>query len=173
VKALTLTQPFATLIAIGAKSVETRSWYTGPDPRGRGTQALGIPLAIHAAKGFPIEAQILVAHEPFASALRQAYPDAADPRELIAMLPRGVVVATVVLLHCVTVEHLAKAPHILTPTERAFGNYSSGRYAWRLWNPRPLAEPIPARGLLGLWEWDAPEDVEANVEVIEPCRRGS
>ena len=42
-KALTLTQPWATLVAIGAKRIETRSWRTSY----RG------PLAIHAAKGFP------------------------------------------------------------------------------------------------------------------------
>src|SRR6476620_4962366 len=40
-KALTLTQPWATLIASGAKRVETRSW---------GTSYRG-PVAIHAAKG--------------------------------------------------------------------------------------------------------------------------
>jgi len=40
-KALTLTQPWATLIACGAKRIETRSWAT--DFRGR--------IAIHAAKG--------------------------------------------------------------------------------------------------------------------------
>jgi hypothetical protein len=42
-KALTLTQPWATLVAIGAKTIETRSWPTSY----RG------PLAIHAAKGYP------------------------------------------------------------------------------------------------------------------------
>src|SRR6202030_2406661 len=46
-KALTLTQPWATLVAIGAKRIETRSWptlYRGP-------------LAIYAAKRFPKWAQ--------------------------------------------------------------------------------------------------------------------
>jgi hypothetical protein len=41
VKALTLTQPWATLIAVGAKRIETRSWAT--DYHGQ--------IAIHAAKG--------------------------------------------------------------------------------------------------------------------------
>lgn len=40
IKALTLYQPWATLIAIGAKKIETRSW----DTKYRG------PLAIHASK---------------------------------------------------------------------------------------------------------------------------
>ena len=42
-KALTLTQPWASLMELGQKEVETRSWYTGY--RGE--------LVIHAAKGFP------------------------------------------------------------------------------------------------------------------------
>src|SRR5258708_35178626 len=87
---------------------------------------LGLPLAIHAAKGFPVEAQMLVAQEPFASALRRAFPDAASPRECIDQLPRGAVIATAVLLHCVTVQHLERSPY-LTPTERVFGDYSPGR----------------------------------------------
>ena len=40
-KVLTLTQPWATLVAIGAKRIETRSWAT----KYRG------PLLIHAAAG--------------------------------------------------------------------------------------------------------------------------
>lgn len=166
-KAITLTQPWATLVAIGAKSVETRSWFVGPAQRGVGAQPLGLPLAIHAAKGFPTEAQMLVAEEPFTSALRRAFPNAASPRECIDQLPRGAVIATAVLLHCVTVEHLEHAPHILTQTERAFGNYGAGRYAWRLWDVRALVEPIPARGSLGLWEWDAPMDLEARLAAGE------
>src|SRR3954451_22243677 len=43
IPALTLTQPWATLVAIGAKQIETRSW---------GTSYRGW-LAIHAAKGYP------------------------------------------------------------------------------------------------------------------------
>jgi hypothetical protein len=166
VKALTLTQPWATLVALGAKRIETRSWYTGPDPRGHGAQALNLPLAIHAAKGFPPEAQALVAKGWFASVLRAAFPDAARPEDVIDQLPRGAVVATVVLLHCVTVEHLEGAPHILTPQERAFGNYQPGRYAWRLWNVEALPEPIPARGSLGLWEWDAPAGVAERLTEV-------
>ena len=46
-KALSLTQPWATLVASGRKQVETRSWTTSY----RG------PLLIHAAKGFPVYAR--------------------------------------------------------------------------------------------------------------------
>ena len=42
-KALSLTQPWATLVVIGAKRIETRSWHTS---------YVG-PLLIHAAKAIP------------------------------------------------------------------------------------------------------------------------
>lgn len=53
-KALSLTQPWATLVATGAKQIETRSWST----KYRG------PLYIHAAKGFPAYAREF-AHEVY------------------------------------------------------------------------------------------------------------
>ncbi len=50
-KALTLTQPWASLVAVGAKRIETRSWETNY----RGT------IAIHAAKGWkPIDREFAV-----------------------------------------------------------------------------------------------------------------
>ena len=42
----------------------------------------------------------------------------------------------------------------LTMEEKAFGDYSSGRYAWILKNPIAFAKPIPARGMLSLWEYE-------------------
>ena len=64
-KALSLTQPWAQLIAIHAKKVETRSWPT----------SFSGVLAIHAAKGLgPVGGKRglreLCATEPFYSALR-------------------------------------------------------------------------------------------------------
>ena len=61
-KAITLTQPWATLVAMGAKQVETRSWSTAY--RGQ--------IAIHAAKGYPKEARELCETEPFKSILLPA-----------------------------------------------------------------------------------------------------
>jgi hypothetical protein len=133
VKALTLTQPWATLVAIGAKQIETRSWST----RYRG------PLAIHAAKGFPRAAHDLCYTEPFITALELAK---IGP----GVLPRGLVVATCQLTNVVRVE---PGRLYATERERAFGDYTIGRYAWLLDEVEPLPEPMPARGALGLWEW--------------------
>ena len=42
----------------------------------------------------------------------------------------------------------------LTWLERACGNYSPGRFAWKLNDTVNLKEPISAKGRQGLWEFD-------------------
>lgn len=134
-KALSLTQPWATLVAIGAKKIETRSWRTSY----RG------PLAIHAAKGFPARARDL-----YDTNSRIRYALQADHKVRVAdsalVLPRGAIVATCCLLDCVPVEQID-----LTYLERSFGDYTPGRWGWLLADIKPLKTPIPAKGALGLW----------------------
>lgn len=38
--------------------------------------------------------------------------------------------------------------------EIAFGDYTEGRYAWKLVNLDVLLDPIQAKGQLSLWEWN-------------------
>ena len=142
-KAITLHQPYATLIAIGAKRVETRGWRT----RFRG------PLAIHAARVFGPGARALCSREPFRSALAQGGYASADA------LPLGAVVATCRLLDCQPTSADDGQPSAHLPpadaAERAFGDYALGRYLWLLADVVPVSPPRPARGKQGFWEWDA------------------
>jgi hypothetical protein len=131
-KALTLTQPWATLVALGYKRVETRSWRT---------QYRG-PIAIHAAKGFPAEAR------EFAEVERAI-------GRVPARIPRGAVVCIIDLVDCQPTEDVALR---ISGLERHLGDYTSGRWAW-LFDPdsrRMFSEPIAARGALSLWEWANP-----------------
>jgi activating signal cointegrator 1 len=145
-KVLTLTQPWATLVALGAKKIETRSWATSY----RG------PLAIHAAKGLGSGGEQglmeLCRTEPFRSVLLDA-GYLGTP-----VLPRGAIVAVCELIGCVpTIGTGPKGTdwiNDLSDQERAFGDYTPGRYALPLDNVRALPEPIPARGALGLWTWE-------------------
>jgi hypothetical protein len=157
-RALTLTQPWASLIAVGAKGLETRGWRTAH----RGL------LAIHAAKGFPADARSLCLpasgplRSPFRAALQAAgyNPPVWDGRRYTTGdLPLGAVVATAELVVVMrTTDPRLRAK--LSEQERAFGDFSPGRYAWVLGNVRPLPEPIPAKGALGLWQWhDAPAEL--------------
>lgn len=130
-KALTLTQPWATLVILGVKHWETRGWFTRE--RGR--------FAIHAAKNWTVD------DREFAADLRDM---GILPR--IEPLPLGAVLGTVRFDGLIRTDPALVALHI-SPTEYTLGDYSPGRYAWELGDPRPFPEPIPARGALGLWEW--------------------
>jgi activating signal cointegrator 1 len=141
-KVLTLTQPFATLVAVGAKTIETRSWST----KYRG------PLAIHAAKAFPVSAQELCATPIFEQTLRQHMPGYLYIEDLYHHLPLGQIIATCTLDACFlfTEENVAT----IGEPERSFGDYAPGRYGFRLTTIRKLITPVPARGRLGLWTYD-------------------
>jgi hypothetical protein len=135
--ALTLTQPYATLIAVGVKTIETRSW--GTPYRGE--------LAIHAAKAWPAdEREWQFSDRGFWAPLLRRLG-----LRSVSDFPRGVVVATCRLVDCVPTDRLARAA--LRDEERALGDFSGGRFAWMLADVAPLPEPAPARGSLGLWEW--------------------
>ncbi len=134
--ALSLTQPWATLVALEAKKRETRSWYTGF----RGW------LAIHASKGFPKECQALCYEQPFARALTRAgYDTPAD-------LPVGEVLAIVYVNEC-------QATVAWTPAtdsdEYAFGNYAPGRFSFGFDRVKRI-RPFAARGMLGIWRLPRP-----------------
>jgi len=140
-RGLTLTQPWASLVAVGAKRIETRSWST--PYRG--------PLAIHAAKGLSsvggaVGLHALVSRWPFSE---KVYAEA---------LPLGAIVATAVLRDIWTTERIAAELERRVALgsadaefELGFGDYSSGRFGWILGDVEPLPEPIPCKGSLGLW----------------------
>ena len=156
-KVLTLTQPWATLVAIGAKRIETRSWATSH----RG------PLLIHAAAGLgPVGGRRafydLCYSAPFHDTL---LPAMTGTREIAGFkiphvdpmsLPMGSILALVdvVSMHRITADGVEGFQPQPTAREIAFGDYTPGRYGWLLSNVRPLAQPITARGALGLWTWD-------------------
>lgn len=127
-KAITITQPWASAIALGIKHVETRSWRT--PYRG--------PLLIHAAKGFPPYAR------EFAEVERAL-------GRVSARVPLGAVVAVARLADVRPTEDVALE---VPPLERLYGDYTPGRWAWMLDDVRPLGEPIPCKGALGLWTPD-------------------
>ena len=164
-KALTLLQPWATLVAIGAKKIETRSWRT----HYRG------PLAIHASMGMPLPCRKWCAEEPFRTILLEAGLPHWDPLHGVVMpnppqpdwqaLPRGKVLAVVTVADCRPTEVLAD----LTTQERSFGNYDPGRFGWMLDDVRAFPEPIPATGARGLWDWEC--SLEQLEQVGYTCPR--
>jgi activating signal cointegrator 1 len=179
-RGLTLTAPWGTLIAIGAKRIETRSWATSY----RGL------VAIHQAKGLKpvggrIGLQAICSDEPFRSAINPAIYEEREfkgeryPTWDLDRLPLGCIVAVATLTNCHRIPDVprhfprgvpddhphASYPVVLPPfsdtPELSFGNYAPGRYAWLLDDVRRLPEPIPHRGALSLWA--VPAEVERRI----------
>lgn len=169
-KAITLTQPWATLVAIGAKRIETRSWSTSY----RG------PIAIHAAAGLgPVGGRRglyeLCMREPFYTALDHfGYGTGLD-------LPLGAIVAVARIGACLSTNLVYPqdtyydssqgiAPMRWPPNEDsqeyAFGDYSPGRYGFVLLDVHMLSEPIPCRGALSLWT--VPPEIESRIAADIP-----
>ena len=138
IKALTLWQPWATMMALGFKTVETRSWST--DYRG--------PLAIHAAQNFPAEARKFC-RENKVKRILDAYGYGR-----LSELPRGVVVAYGTLADVLPAHTILNSIGL---DEHLLGEYSPGRFAWRIINCHRLLTPIPAKGKQRLWNWGPPE----------------
>jgi len=166
-KALTILLPFAQLIAVGAKWIETRSW---------GTKYRG-PLAIHAGKTLKREYLNLAKNEPFYTPLHdnRKFRCMRDQDTGIWYPPPGCIIAVAELVDCVKVHGSMKCSlggkivfHSATlengnrvhEPELSFGDYSGPhRYAWILSNVRRV-DPISVVGHQGLWNWDPPEQID-------------
>lgn len=156
-KAITLHQPWATLIALGVKTIETRSWpFPGAPDFGA---ADGVPLAIHAAKSIPRYAYDAMASEP---ALVQALYDR-WPRVRLDELPLGKVIAVCEVVACLPSEREPGVPWTSPVFEKnaPYGDFSPGRWLWLLDKIQPLVFPMPAVGHQGLWDWTPPGEVDA------------
>lgn len=151
-KVLTIRQPYATLIALGAKRVETRSWYTGYTG----------PVWIHAGKAkLDDEGDALCRDEAREVLIAAGITRASE-------LPYGAIIAQGVLRCCKPAEYLKFR---IKPRERAFGNFGDNRWGWVFAEVRRLAVPIPLKGALGLFDWNPPAGQKFEWEIAkEPCR---
>ncbi|MFN3075872.1 MAG: hypothetical protein ABT940_03125 [Alphaproteobacteria bacterium] len=165
---ISLWQPWASLIAIGAKRFETRA-YRPPD------KYIGQRIAIHAAarqcRDNLMDVDGRVYWEIASTLFGEGVPPGELPPTEWERLPHGKVVCTAVLAgayRCggcgrrgqVAVSRLG-AFGFESPTSiaiDAFGDYSPGRWAWLLTDVQPLDPPVPAKGKQGWWMWDDGSD---------------
>lgn len=138
IKALSLHQPWPSLIAVGAKRIETRSWRP-PD------SAMGMPLAIHAAKRV-----VKFPDTPLYCRFNEAVEQYLGPNWQ-STIPTGAVLAIATLSEARLFRHREDLPD---GDEALFGEYGPGRWMWKLTNVVPVEPPQPARGYQGLWTWD-------------------
>ncbi|HEY8881901.1 MAG TPA: ASCH domain-containing protein [Dermatophilaceae bacterium] len=143
-KALTIYQPWATLITLGVKRMETRSW----DTKVRG------PVAIHAGLAWPCRLGQRVEVGPYEverdqSGLLLRGPFMAWPYRL----PMGAVVAIGDLFQT---RSTTNPEHCPDDWERSLGDHSPGRFAFSFASISRMVEPIPAVGRQRFWAWDMP-----------------
>jgi hypothetical protein len=172
-KAISLWQPWASLIACGAKPYETRSW---APPRG----LIGQTIAIHAAKKIDKDAakmatDLMYGPYDLAERLEASWGGDCVPDELMGkfghtLMPVGCIVCTArldaafklgdraedaevpaarIVRHIVGPQ--AGREHCVVPYD-GLGDYAAGRWAWLLRDVRPLIPPAPAKGAQGFFE---------------------
>jgi hypothetical protein len=156
-KALTLTQPWASGIFKKAKLIETRSWKLSKNTL-KQVQAEG--LLIHAGKGKAygfdpnkIICRNLSIQEPFNSVIggMRGYDE----------LPFGAILGKVDLIDILPTEQIIKHPVLsigghtwyYNDSEEYWGDYSPGRYGWLLANPVLFPQPIPYAGSQSIWDY--------------------
>lgn len=197
VKALTIRQPWASLIALGVKTIVDRDKPT----RYRG------PIAIHAGKALPRATRMATYADPIGRALNDAGVYLGGD---CAALPLGAVVATALLTDCVPMVDLPPyvypylentpeadalygtlpATYVAVGTEslwlvdnggryvnqqpaplnkeRPFGDFAPGRWAWLLDDVKPTTDRCP-----GCWgeggDWEPSGDPGWSEEMGWPC----
>jgi hypothetical protein len=162
-RAISLWQPWASAVALGSKTIETRHWST--DYRG--------PIAIHAAKRLR-EGELIYYHScwNWQGALRELGTRFGE-FTLDKKLPFGAIVAVAYLIDCKPTEDFTlgeiNAPRrpkgetsdLYNWTEAQMGNFDLGRFGWVLRNVKPLSDPIPFRGQQGFFQ--VPDDLLKTV----------
>lgn len=134
VKCISLWQPWASLIALGAKTIETRSWPTNHCG----------PMAIHASKRFGPEERDICLEEPFYSALESMFNHTRGVFEV----PLGAILCIVDLQECLRFVEGYRPPR----REQDFGDFGPGRYGWQMKLVRKLETPVPFKGSQGFFE---------------------
>jgi hypothetical protein len=152
-KVISIWQPFASLIVEGCKIFETRGW---PAP----ASVIGTRIGIAATKNIVPGQRSHCEDEDFKRFYaRTGLPDWKE-------LPRGVLLGTVKIdsVELMTEELMED----VSAEEQSYGWWEPGNFAWRLTERHKFLEPIPIRGMQGLFEWKGTlPDVERVYEAQE------
>ncbi len=128
-RALTVRQPWASLIISGVKNIENRSWTTDH----RGPIVITSSAASAPAHEWENARAILESIDPEHPAI-SAFFD--NPRNA----PVGMALGTVEVVSVLT--DIENSPWTIP-----------GNWHWVLANPRPFDPPVQCVGKLGLWDW--------------------
>ena len=128
-KALTIKEPWATLIIEGYKKYEFRSWKT--NYRGQ--------ILIHA--GLSLE-----------NNMKERFKDYNLEYKL------GYIIGEAEIVDCILVDkELNEKLRTINPLVYGISNHEQ-KYAWELENIKKYDNPIPCKGKLGLWNYEVEND---------------
>jgi len=128
-KALSLWQPWASLMADGRKKIETRHWRPP-------AWLIGQEVAIHATKRVDNTCSRQWGYDPLT-------------------IPRGCIVAIVKLDKFEKFTEAFQREIMLYP-EGSYGDFEMGRFGWFCTLIEKLSPPIEAVGHQGIWDWSRP-----------------
>ena len=149
--ALTIRQPWASAIAYGTKRVENREWRLS-------AKVVGEVIAIHAGKGHDLDAA-LPAGCRWPEVETHSLGAVIAVAEIAGCHPPGACVGGGTTGKLGERGHLWCSPWAMP-----------GQFHIELTSVRPLPNPVPCRGMLGLW-W-LPEDVAEAVRAQLEASRG-
>jgi len=155
-KAITVKQPWASLICSGIKDIENRTWKT--NFRGR--------VLIHAGKGKQYSIHQLLSIDQkraFEKAVGYEY-------DFNKMFPKGAIIGSVEIVGCIINHPSIWAEKTEGVTDINTGEFIPKRnpkaiYNWVLANPIKFPEPLPAKGKLSFWEFDQGSEFD-NMENL-------
>lgn len=155
-KALSIKQPWATLIVEGVKDIENRTWKC-PE------KYIGQRVLTHAS-ATPIDPSKLRNY------LTEEMADASISYFRNRKFPNGAIIGSVEIVGC-DINH----PSIWAEKSKLFMGSEIPiipTYNWILANPRIFPDPIPAKGRLGFWDYPniLAEPEEKNGELFCHCQ---
>lgn len=130
-KALTIIEPWATLLMMGKKRYETRDWQIGY----RGL------LAIHSGK------KVLTERDYNLGVVDCMENSEITPEILEKNRGKIIAVGFLQVIYLMTEDFI----NAQSETEKDLGYWQVGKYAWYINDIKLLHQPIPARGMPGLW----------------------
>lgn len=153
IKAISLWEPWASLVATGNKDVETRSWKT---------KYTGELLICAAQKGLSrIELLRIMADPNFKEGLLPIVEDNISIKQRYCTttdLNFGRAVAIVELIDCVPTKIFKHSCPVLYKFNEPFGNFDEGRYAWVFKNIRMIKPEFRffVKGRQGFFNYNLP-----------------
>jgi activating signal cointegrator 1 len=154
-KAISIWQPFATLIVRGYKIFETRTWAA---PR----SLIGQRIGIASTKTIRPEQRAHFNDEEFQrNYQRLGLPDRLED------LSHGYMLGTAIVesVELMTENFLEE----VSGEEKTYGWWQEGFYAWRMVSPEEFPRPIPVRGAQGIYDWRSTGEIHAKErEASDP-----